>query len=381
MMRQGALENIVIYKERFNAAHKGYNDQGNPEMSKKGIAIDFFRGLDNARYAGFKKDISNSLTSKSIEQPENLNKMHLLANQWLTTTTKTHPSGLATTFTTTCDRQETPKRNSQDKKGEKGKRSEDKNKNDKDERDKKDKDLSHIECFRAGHYANNCPSRKKTNEDNDSEERSAHLTWNANMFGTYQVNNAVKAQEFGRNEVLIDNQANISVVHPSLLRDVQPADQTIKINGVGGHQLSVSETGYLDPLFRVYASEATHANILSLSEVEDQYLVTYEPQKNFIIHLPETDIVLNRKAGMYVADWDFTRTYLRLRLTRSTPRPKRRRPNRHTSYSERAVFLLLQRQYTFFKMAISRICRILRLKTYVEHMKSFVRHQSTYVVR
>ena len=105
------------------------------------------------------------------------------------------------------------------------------------------------------------------------------------------------------NEVLIDNQANNSVVHTSLLRDVQPADQTVKINGVGGHQFSVSETGYLDPLFRVYASEVTRVNILSLSEVEDQYLVRYEPQKNFIIHLLETDIVFNRKVGMYVADW------------------------------------------------------------------------------
>ena len=45
-IRQGAFENIITYKERFNAALKGYNDQGNPEMSEKDIAMDFFRGLD-----------------------------------------------------------------------------------------------------------------------------------------------------------------------------------------------------------------------------------------------------------------------------------------------------------------------------------------------
>ena len=78
-----------------------------------------------------------------------------------------------------------------------------------------------------------------------------YLTWNAGIFTTYQVNNAVQEHEFGRFEVLIDNQANISIVHPSLLRDVKPAQQSVKINGVGGHQFSVSETGYLDPLCEV----------------------------------------------------------------------------------------------------------------------------------
>ena len=47
-MRQGAFESIITYKERFNAALKGYNDQKNPEMSEKDVAMDFFRGLDNA---------------------------------------------------------------------------------------------------------------------------------------------------------------------------------------------------------------------------------------------------------------------------------------------------------------------------------------------
>ena len=145
--------------------------------------------------------------------------------------------------------------------------------------------------------------KRRATSEPDSEERSVHLTWNANIFSTYQVNSAVLEHQFGRNEVLIDNQANISFVHPSLLGDVNPAEQSVKINGVSGHQFSVNETGYLDPLFRVYASEDTRTIIMSLSEVEDQYLVTYEPQKNFMIHLPKMDIVFNRKAGMYVADW------------------------------------------------------------------------------
>ena len=96
---------------------------------------------------------------------------------------------------------------------------------------------------------------------------------------------------FKPSEVLIDNQANISIVHPSLLRDVQRADHEVKINGVAGHQFSVNQTGFLDPLVRVYASEKTQANILSLSEVENRYLVTFVPQECFIIHLPQGGIL------------------------------------------------------------------------------------------
>jgi len=80
---QGPYESIISYKERFNSALKAYQDQDNPAMEEKDIAMDFFRSLDNARYGDFKIDTMNNLTSKAIEPPENLNAMYLLANQWL----------------------------------------------------------------------------------------------------------------------------------------------------------------------------------------------------------------------------------------------------------------------------------------------------------
>jgi len=60
----------------------------------------------------------NDLTSKVIEQPSaNLNEMYLLANQWLQVKTMTNAMGFGTTFTTTLDYQERPKKG---KKGPKG---------------------------------------------------------------------------------------------------------------------------------------------------------------------------------------------------------------------------------------------------------------------
>jgi len=61
----------------------------------------------------------------------------------------------------------------------------------------------------------------------------------------------MKQSVFGPNDVLLDNQANVSVVHQDLLRDIQDAEHAVKINGVGGHQFTVNKTGFLDPLFRV----------------------------------------------------------------------------------------------------------------------------------
>ncbi len=62
----------------------------------------FFDGLDNARYAEFKKSILNGLTVGSVAQPATLNEMYLLAMQWLKTT-GVQQSGLDSTFVTKLD--------------------------------------------------------------------------------------------------------------------------------------------------------------------------------------------------------------------------------------------------------------------------------------
>jgi hypothetical protein len=51
----------------------------------------------------------------------------------------------------------------------------------------------------------------------------------------FTVNNAVYVTQALRpTKVLLDNQADISIVHPMLLRDVQKAQRRIRVKGVGG---------------------------------------------------------------------------------------------------------------------------------------------------
>jgi hypothetical protein len=81
------------------------------------------------------------------------------------------------------------------------------------------------------HYINNCPDFlefKKMKE----QERQAAATWDVTTFVTYQVN-AIGAVSFKHTEVLLDNQANISILRPDLLMAFKKTENGIRVNGVG----------------------------------------------------------------------------------------------------------------------------------------------------
>jgi len=70
------------------------------------------------------------------------------------------------------------------------------------------------------------------------------------------INNAAHVtQGLLPTEVLLDNQANISIVHPMLLTNVRTAPRKIRIKGVRGPQLIVDKVVDLQGFFKVYASE------------------------------------------------------------------------------------------------------------------------------
>jgi hypothetical protein len=102
--------------------------------------------------------------------------------------------------------------------------------------------------------------------------------------------------------VLLDNQADISIVNPVLLENVRPAEGEIKIKGVGGIQLKVNQVGDLPGFFTVYASKETRANVLSFTDLEDLYDISYVHKKAFVVHMPSGDLVFSRREKLYVAE-------------------------------------------------------------------------------
>ena len=57
--KQGAFENIITYKERFDFALQAYKANKNPTMLEKVVAMEFFHGLDDGRYRDFKVECMN----------------------------------------------------------------------------------------------------------------------------------------------------------------------------------------------------------------------------------------------------------------------------------------------------------------------------------
>ncbi len=163
-MRQGANKNIITYKEHFNNALKVYVDQGNPALDDKDIAMDFLEVSTTQDMLDLKQRSSTDLPQKAI-------------------------GGVASTFTTTLDRNERPCGNqlSEKRRGE-GKKKDDEQQggggNPKENNDRR----AQVECFTCGelgHYANKCPTKKANNEDEDNIH--AHVRWDASTFVTYQV--------------------------------------------------------------------------------------------------------------------------------------------------------------------------------------------------
>jgi hypothetical protein len=64
---------------------------------------------------------------------------------------------------------------------------------------------------------------------------------------------------------------------------VKVSEREIKINGVGGYQLTMKEVGYLPNVLNVYCSPDVKINVLCFSEVEDLFDIEYKEREGFIV--------------------------------------------------------------------------------------------------
>jgi len=305
-IRQGPFETIVAYKKKFTVHLEAYTESGNTEMEAGDIAMDFYRGLDPARYAKFKAEFEND-RNKGLDPPANLNAMFQLARLYVVPNTDFKPNaGVA--FATRADatrpagnNQTKSKPNkSKFKKGKKPSGSDDvKSDGEKATAEKKGggekkslkKKITCWNCNEEGHVSYNCPHEDAANDETD--ENGVVCVSSGYAFNTRGV-------KFEWYEALLDYSADISVFHPALLTNVRHQESTV--SGLAGEAESLPYVGELDEFFDVKGSKDVRANVLCAADVEEKYEISYVQGESFTVHMPNRDLEFRRRNKFFVAD-------------------------------------------------------------------------------
>jgi hypothetical protein len=254
----------------------------------------------------------NGWTTGAFKPPTTINEIYRVAGNWVKPTSRSE-GGTSATYVT-IEEDAAQKRCKEQEKKTRGKGADEKEKGAKtpDSEGQEKKNRSQLECWyckEKGHFSSRCPKRKADREKQG--QGFANATWQEEfcMFCTtsesqeYVVNNAVNVtQQLRKTEVLLNNQADISIVHPMLLENERPAEREIKVKGVGGVQMKVNKVGDLPNFFKVYASAESKANVLSFADVEDLYDITYVRQQAFVVHMRDRVLVFSRREKLYIVD-------------------------------------------------------------------------------
>jgi hypothetical protein len=97
-IKQGAFEGLLLYSERCHETYQAYkatDSTSNPVDVKEEVqAMEFFHGLDNAKYGVFKMSMVNEWATKAVKPPKTANEIYRLADSWVKQTARTDGGGM-----------------------------------------------------------------------------------------------------------------------------------------------------------------------------------------------------------------------------------------------------------------------------------------------
>jgi hypothetical protein len=86
-IKQGPFESLAQYSERFRDTYRGYKATGTAlrpiDVEESNQALDFFHGLDPARYGAFRTSMLNGWATKAFAPPQTVNDIYRIAGTWV----------------------------------------------------------------------------------------------------------------------------------------------------------------------------------------------------------------------------------------------------------------------------------------------------------
>ena len=277
---------------------------------EKALAIAFILSADRNRYGKMVEDMENNYLHNIDTFPESLIKSYTLMLHY-----KQDPRNSVKVVGTVSDGISFATTNDSKKDG------------------KQAKDISHITCFHCnekGHYASNCPNKKKegtTNLQVDeknvkiehlhlqdgfiSDDENENITTSFQFITTDIISEHTEiCQAQGRvipsSWIILDNGSTVDIfTNKNLLTNIRTTKTVMNVRCNAG----VTQTnlqGDLEGYGTVWYNPNGIANILSLSRVQEKYRVTFDSNVDgsFFIHKPDGThrIFSKSKSGLYYLD-------------------------------------------------------------------------------
>ena len=234
------------------------------------LAVAFLLGANRDRYGKLIEDIENAMVQGNDTYPKTVNDAYNLLLHW-----KHNPRNVMRALNMSAmggafmqDGEEEERGSVHANNGRQG------------------KDKSHIKCFRCkkmGHYANECPDKKKNETEGDTTGASMFL---ADLHGV-ESEDSVTGFQFSQGRrgaipshwILLDNQSTVDIFsNPDMLEGIHDCGKTLHLHCNAG-VMSTRMMGTLPGYGPVWYHADAIANILSLSRVREKCKVTFNSEE------------------------------------------------------------------------------------------------------